>query len=285
MSACHTLRSCFSLKTVLNRLGNTYQAYCNTYKTHIMATHHGGTGQPLDRDDNPGRSNATSDTPQDFHPEDIDDFESIEHVNPTRLATISRELDDLCQRFQAEEGQPTDYLQHMEWELQWLSLSLHASPPPEPLDEVLKNYTDTLCSAQKQTNFTNTLLQDITIFNGNDAAQLEDWLVDIETTADLSAESRTKLTEAKTKGLTHTLITEVLTSDKCWDDIKDLLHLKLCNSDIHTLVSCFMEIQLMEKESLQHISIALKGKPRGVTLQIVQQQSDYSLRDLRMPKP
>ena len=109
---------------------------------------------------------------------------------------------------------------------------------------------DTLCSAQKQTYFTNTLIQDIPIFNGNDATQLKDWLVDIETAANLSAESRTKLAQAKSKGLTCTLITEALTSGKCWDDIKDLLCLKLCNSDIHTSVSHFMEIQQKEKESL-----------------------------------
>ena len=75
-------------------------------------------------------------------------------------------------------------------------------------------------------NFANTLIQDIPIFNANDSTQLEDWLVDIETTADLSAESRTKLAQAKSKGLTHTLITESLTSGKCWEDIKDLLFFK-----------------------------------------------------------
>ena len=158
-----------------------------------MATHHGGTGQPLDRDANPDRSDATVETSQDFHPADTDDFESIEHVNPTRLAAITRELDDLHQRFQAEEGQPTEHLQWVEWGLQQLSILLHASAPPEPLEEVLRHYTDTLCSAQ--TNFTNTLLQDITIFNGNDATQLEEWLVNIETAADLSDESRTKLAQ------------------------------------------------------------------------------------------
>ena len=109
---------------------------------------------------------------------------------------------------------------------------------------------DTLCSAQKQTNFANTLIQDISIFNGNDSTQLEDWLVDIETAADLSAESRTKLAKAKSKGLTPTLIMEALNLGKCWDDIKDLLHLKPCNFDIHTSVSHFMEIQQKEKESL-----------------------------------
>ena len=47
--------------------------------------------------------------------------------------------------------------------------------------------------------------------------------MDIETAADLTAESRTKLAQAKSKGLTCTLITEVITSGKSWDDIEDLL--------------------------------------------------------------
>ena len=45
------------------------------------------------------------------------------------------------------------------------------------------------------------------------------------------------------KGLTHTLITEALDLGKWWDDIKDILHLKLYNCDIHTSVSYFIEIQ------------------------------------------
>ena len=43
---------------------------------------------------------------------------------------------------------------------------------------------------------------------------------------------------------------DALTSGKCWEDIKDLLHLKICNFDIHTSVGHFMEIQQKEKESL-----------------------------------
>ena len=99
-------------------------------------------------------------------------------------------------------------------------------------------------------NYMNTLLQDITIFTGNDATQLEDWLLDIETAVDLSAECRTKLAQAKSRDLTCTLMTEALTSGKSWEHIKDALHLKVCNSDIHTSVSHFMEIQQKEKESL-----------------------------------
>ena len=72
-----------------------------------------------------------------------------------------------------------------------------SSAPPEPLDEALQQYTETLCSAQKQITFANTLIQDIPTFNGSDSKQLEDWFVDIETTANLTDESRTKLEQAK----------------------------------------------------------------------------------------
>ena len=85
---------------------------------------------------------------------------------------------------------------------------------------------------------------------GHDTTLLEDWLVDIETAADLTMESRTKLVQAKSKGLTHTLITEAITSGKSWEDIKDLLQLKICKPDIHTSICHFMEIQQKEKESL-----------------------------------
>ena len=71
MSACHNLRSQSHLKTVLNRLGDTYQAYCNTYKSHIMATHHGGSGQPLDRDATPNEKDTDVDILHHYHHEDM----------------------------------------------------------------------------------------------------------------------------------------------------------------------------------------------------------------------
>ena len=91
-----------------------------------------------------------------------------------------------------EKDNPTEALHHIECELQRLSIALHPSAQLEPLNNILKQYMDTLCSAQRQTNFANTFIQDIPIFNGNDSTQLKDWLVDIETAADLSAESRAK---------------------------------------------------------------------------------------------
>ena len=59
-----------------------------------------------------------------------------------------------------------------------------------------------------------------------DSSQLEDWLTDVETATDLTSKSRTKLAQATSKGLTHSLITEALNSDKSWEEIKDLVHLK-----------------------------------------------------------
>ena len=76
------------------------------------------------------------------------------------------------------------------------------------------------------------MLQDIPILNGNDFSQLEDWLTDIETASELMGKSRTKLAQAKWKGLIRILVLEALTLNKTWEDIKDSLCLKICNSDI-----------------------------------------------------
>ena len=61
-----------------------------------MATQHGGLGQPLNKDANTNRKDIDVDIPQDFHHEDTVDFENVEHENPTSLAAITRELDNLC---------------------------------------------------------------------------------------------------------------------------------------------------------------------------------------------
>ena len=79
---------------------------------------------------------------------------------------------------------------------------------------------ETLCAAQKKTTFATKLIQDIPTFNGGNLMQLEDWLVDIETAADLTDESRTKLAQAKSKSLTHTLITEAITLGKIGKNLR-----------------------------------------------------------------
>ena len=136
----------------------------------------------------------------------------------------------------------------MEQKLNQLTLTL--CPPTEPIEEVLDKYTDTLCNTQKKTSLEISLLQDIPTLNGQDSSQLEDWLIDIEMASELTVESRTKLAQAKSRGLVRTLISEALTSQQTWEEIKDSLHLKISNADIHTSISHFMDIQQSDKESL-----------------------------------
>ena len=138
----------------------------------------------------------------------------MEHETHTTLKTLTREIDHLQQRIETAEGQPTETINCLESELHRLSLALSPLAPPEPLDDVLQQYMETLCITQKKTNFANTLIQEIPTFNGSNSTQLEDWLVDIETTAYLTDESRTKLAQAKSKGLTHTLITAAISLGK-----------------------------------------------------------------------
>ena len=58
-----------------------------------MATHHRGTGQPLDRDPTPHEQG--NDILSDYHHEDMDNFENVEHENDTTLKALTRDLDDL----------------------------------------------------------------------------------------------------------------------------------------------------------------------------------------------
>ena len=135
---------------------------------------------------------------------------------------------------------------HIEHELQNLSIALHQPPPPtpaEPFGEVVWQYTDTLCTMQKESILTNSLLHDIAVFNKPDSTKLEDWLTDIEMAADLTRENRARLVKVKSRGLMHTLVTEAIMSNKFWDERTDLLQLKLYNANIHTYTLHFMEIQ------------------------------------------
>ena len=214
MSTHHSLRSCSSLKKVLTKLENSYQTYVNMYKTHTMATHHRGIGQPLEKD--PNLQDQDIDISNDCQHEETDDFENVENETHTRLRDLTYEVDHLQHKIEVAKGQPTDAINCLECELHRLSLALC----PSALDEILQQYTETLCTAQKKSTFTNTLLQDITIFNGSDSSQLEDWLIDVETTTYLTSESRTKLAQANSKGLTHTLISEAQDLDKSLEEIK-----------------------------------------------------------------
>ena len=88
---------------------------------------------------------------------------------------------------------------------------------------MLDKYTETLCTTQKKTSLESSLLRDIPPLNGQDSSQLEDWLTDIETASELTGESRTKIAQAKSKGLVRTLILEALSAQKNWEEIKESL--------------------------------------------------------------
>ena len=94
------------------------------------------------------------------------------------------------------------------------------------------------------------MLQDIPTFDGQDSLKLEDWFKDIETAADILKESHTHLAEAKSHDPDYTLICKAIQTGKCWDDIKGFLRLKLCNANINTYTSGFMEMQETDNETL-----------------------------------
>ena len=167
---------------------------------------------------------------------------------PVSLQHLTREIEWLRQTVKDKDNDPRDAIKYLEQKLNQLAITL--CPSTEPIGEVLNEYADTLCNSQKKTSLESSLLQDIPILNGHDSSQLEDWLIDIETALELTGESRTKLAQAKSRGLVRTLILVALTLHKTWEEIKDSLHLKICNSDIHTSISHFMDIQQKEKKSL-----------------------------------
>ena len=94
----------------------------------------------------------------------------ILHSSQANFTVLTREINSLCQCVEAREGQAVEGLDCIEWELQNLSLALRVQltstpAPSEPFGEVICQYTDTLGTIQKQTNLTNSLLQDIVVFN------------------------------------------------------------------------------------------------------------------------
>ena len=248
-----------------------------------MATFYGGMGQPLEKDPNPQDQDV--DIPNDYQHEDIYDFENVENENNTWLRAPTNKVDHLWHKIEVTKGQPTEAINCLECELHRLSLALCPSTPPESLDEVLQQYTETLCTAQKKSTFTNTLLQNIKIFNGSNSSQLEDWLTDVETATDLTSESRTKLAQAKSKGLTHTLISEAQDLDNSWEEIKNLLHLKICNLYIHTSVSSSMEIQQKEKESLAAYIQRFKREAKRCNFTYNTTTICIFVKGLKMPTP
>ena len=78
----------------------------------------------------------------------------------------------------------------------------------------MQTYIDILHATEREANLTMSLFQNIPTFDQQDSSKLADCLTDLETVADIVSESHTCLVEAKSYGLTHTLIHEALQAGK-----------------------------------------------------------------------
>ena len=192
-----------------------------------------------------GVGNTSMENPE---TQDVDSVSEDEAQNENIVQNLLCETAHLRQLVEDRVNEPREAIHDLEQRL-WCSVSiLHHSDIS--IENVLDRYTKSLCTAKKKTSLESSLLQDIPILNGQDSSQLEDWLMDIKTASELTCESRTKLAQAKSRGLERTLTSKALTAQKNWEEIKDSLHLKISNADIHTLISHFMDIQQTDKESL-----------------------------------
>ena len=113
------------------------------------------------------------DTNANIHDEyqaDINDLENIEPDHQAGLRDLTCEIEQLWQTVEANNNDPMDAISHLECKLNQLALTLCSPTPSEPIEEILHQYTNTLCNAQKKMSYVNSLLQDITIMNGNDSS-------------------------------------------------------------------------------------------------------------------
>ena len=194
-----------------------------------MATHFGGVG------------NTSMENPE---TQDVDNISEDDFQDENIVQKLLCKTEYLKRAIEDRDNDPREAIHQLEQRPNRLSLTL--CPSNDPIENVLDKYAETLCTTQKKTSLESSLLQDIPTLNGPDSSQLEDWLTDIE----LTGERRTKIAQAKLKGLVRTLVSEALNAHKTWEEIKDSLQLKISNVDIHTSISCFMDIQETNKESL-----------------------------------
>ena len=136
----------------------------------------------------------------------------IHLMNTAKKVTLIP-LADLLQQFQQLKNQfanlkfntpqstPTEELLHLTDELQHLTMVLQPAhqSSEESVHKTMQAYTYTLCTTQRQSNLATTMLHDIPTFDGQDSSKLEDWFMDIETTANILTKSHTHLDEAKSQ--------------------------------------------------------------------------------------
>ena len=185
------------IKRLFSKLENSIQTYINYHKTHAMATHFHGVGDT---------------STENLETQDVDNISEDESQNENIVQNLLCKTAHLRQLVEDRDNKPREAIHDLEQRLNRLTLTLHHLDIP--IENVLERYTETLCTAQRKTSLESSLLQDIPILNGQDSSQLEDWLTDINTTSELTGESRTKLAQAKMRGLVRTFISKALTAQK-----------------------------------------------------------------------
>ena len=155
---------------------------------------------------------------EDPETQDVDNTSQDDFQDENIVQNLLCKTESLKQAVEDRDNDPREAIQQLEQRLNRLTLTLH--PSSDPIKQVLGKYIKTLCTTQKKTSLESSLLQDIPTLNGQDSSQLEDWLIDIETALELIGESRTKIAQAKLKGLVRTLISEALTVQKTLEEIK-----------------------------------------------------------------
>ena len=110
-----------------------------------MATYYGGIGDISIN--NPESQDMDADI-QDNYQEDINDLENIEPNHLAGLRHLTCEIEKSRQTIKANDNDPMDAINHLEWKLNQLSITL--CPPTEPIGEVLNKYTNTSCITQKK---------------------------------------------------------------------------------------------------------------------------------------
>ena len=73
----------------------------------------------------------------------------MENIEPDHQAgfrdLITHEIEQLWQTVEANDNDPIDGMSHLECKLNQLALTLWPPTPLEPIEEVLHQYTNTLC--------------------------------------------------------------------------------------------------------------------------------------------
>ena len=206
MLTCQRSQTHSSIKRLFHKLENSIQTYINYHKTHTMSTRYGGVGDT---------------SMEDSETQDLDNVSQDDFQNENIVQNLLCKTECLKQAVEGRDNDPREAIHQLEQRLNRLTLTL--CPSSGPIEEVLDKCTKTLCTAQKKTSLESSLLQDIPTLNGQDSSQLEDWLTDIEMASELTDESRTKIAQAKSKEVVRTLISEALTAQKTWEEIKDSL--------------------------------------------------------------